>query len=81
MAVVVEDDTHVMMQNIIDVAGKLCASEEKITKLFLEVRRSNEVAQNLYQQWQFSVLSVRKGYYRAADKRREDALVMMRKLN
>ncbi|RLD12886.1 ribosomal-protein-alanine N-acetyltransferase [candidate division KSB1 bacterium] len=43
---------------------------------FLEVRRSNKAAINLYESFGFKVLSVRKRYYRDG----EDALVMVKDL-
>jgi ribosomal-protein-alanine N-acetyltransferase len=44
--------------------------------LWLEVRRSNARAQALYLRYGFRDIGVRRGYYPAADGRREDALVM-----
>ena len=41
----------------------------------LEVRRSNETAQRLYERFGFAVAGVRRGYYRQPD---EDALVLWR---
>lgn len=41
----------------------------------LEVRRSNEIAQRLYERFGFAVAGVRRGYYRHPD---EDALVLWR---
>ncbi|HEX5126306.1 MAG TPA: ribosomal protein S18-alanine N-acetyltransferase [Rhodocyclaceae bacterium] len=55
------------------------AREAGATQMFLEVRRSNEVAQALYYRWGFRPVGVRKNYYPAADGR-EDAVVMACKL-
>ncbi|MEZ7863194.1 MAG: ribosomal protein S18-alanine N-acetyltransferase [Aeromonadaceae bacterium] len=44
---------------------------------WLEVRRSNERAQHLYEQAGYQQVGVRKGYYRA-EQGQEDALVMRR---
>jgi len=43
------------------------------TKLFLEVRRSNEPARHLYEQCGFEQISTRRNYYQHP---REDALIM-----
>lgn len=43
-------------------------------KIFLEVRRSNSVAQNLYESLGFEKISIRKNYYQ---KEKEDAIIMM----
>lgn len=64
---------HVLVEDIIQQAN-----QQKSKKIFLEVRASNKVAQSLYQQWQFEQLSIRKGYYRTPNKKREDALVFVR---
>lgn len=45
---------------------------QKITKIFLEVRISNDAALNLYQQNGFIIVGKRKNYYR----NQEDAIVM-----
>ncbi len=50
--------------------------EIKIKKLFLEVRRSNEVAQSFYEKQGFTYVGVRKNYY----KNQEDALIMTKLL-
>ena len=50
--------------------------EMKIKKLFLEVRRSNEVAQSFYEKQGFTYVGVRKNYY----KNQEDALIMTKLL-
>lgn len=68
---------HMLMSDILDVA-----KQENLTKLFLEVRSSNRVAQSLYLKWQFDQIALRKGYYRptSPDGAREDAFVLMRRL-
>lgn len=50
--------------------------EMKIKKLFLEVRRSNVVAQSFYEKQGFTYVGVRKNYY----KNQEDALIMTKLL-
>jgi len=45
-------------------------------QLWLEVRRGNERAHALYRRYGFRDIGVRKGYYPAAQQRREDAFVM-----
>lgn len=50
------------------------AVEESTETIFLEVRASNIAAQQLYQQFGFEKISVRKAYYRRG-KGREDAWV------
>ena len=50
-------------------------SNKNITKLFLEVHSNNEVAISIYSKYGFKQISVRKNYYRSADKN-IDALVM-----
>ena len=50
--------------------------QKNIEKIFLEVRKSNVVAQKLYQKMGFKVISQRKEYY--SDN--EDALVMAKEL-
>ena len=70
---------HLLMEEII----RLAAAMQK-TKIFLEVRASNEVAQNLYLKWQFEKISIRKRYYSMPNSSntndREDAFVFMRHL-
>jgi len=61
---------HLLMNDIVELA----------TCNALEVRVGNQVAQALYQQWQFHTLSVRKGYYRTPTEAREDGLVMVKQL-
>lgn len=46
------------------------------TIALLEVRKSNDAAQRLYERLGFERLGLRKGYYPAAEGRREDALVL-----
>jgi ribosomal-protein-alanine N-acetyltransferase len=48
--------------------------------LWLEVRTSNERAQRIYERQGYRRVGERKGYYPAADGRREDAIVMSLKL-
>ena len=49
------------------------ASAEGVERIFLEVRRSNIAAQNLYHKYGYQIVGVREGYY--ADNH-EDALLM-----
>lgn len=49
---------HGLMQDILSIS-----TEWELNKVFLEVRKSNTVAQQLYQKWQFKHISVRKHYY------------------
>ncbi len=67
---------HFLMRDIIGLAKEYGAS-----KVFLEVRVSNEIAKTLYQKWQFEQIAIREKYYRTPDKQREDALVFVRRLN
>ncbi len=53
----------------------LCAFDRGARRLFLEVRPSNHVALALYRSAGFAQIGVRKDYY-AADRGREDALVL-----
>lgn len=64
---------HALMHDIIDFS-KL----KKLEKIFLEVRASNLIAQNLYQKWQFKQIAIRENYYRSHSKQREDAFVYVR---
>ncbi len=68
---------HMLMDDIVKIAKK-----QSLAKIFLEVRASNQVAQDLYIKWQFKQIGLRKEYYRptTADRTREDALIFMRKL-
>lgn len=52
------------------------ASVQQITRLFLEVRDSNEAAQTLYRKYGFTECGRRKHYYSLPDGRREDAVLM-----
>jgi ribosomal-protein-alanine N-acetyltransferase len=54
------------------------AREEGLVKLFLEVRRSNERALELYRSRGFTQIGVRKGYYRRP---LEDALIFQRPIS
>lgn len=56
------------------------AAERQGNSIFLEVRESNVVAQNLYDQEGFNRIGLRKNYY-PADDGREDALVYAKELN
>lgn len=68
---------HMLMTDIIEFA-----EQRGLSKLFLEVRASNTIAQSLYLKWQFNQIALRKKYYRPTSKSgvREDAFVYMRKL-
>lgn len=52
------------------------AREQKIASVLLEVRVSNARAIAVYEQFGFSEIGRRKGYYPAQQGRREDAIVM-----
>ena len=52
------------------------ASTQHITRLFLEVRESNEAAQMLYRKYGFAECGRRRDYYSLPDGRREDAVLM-----
>ena len=56
------------------------AEERQGNSIFLEVRESNLIAQNLYDQEGFNRIGLRKNYYPAEDGR-EDALVFAKELN
>ncbi len=56
------------------------AEQRQGNSIFLEVRESNQVAQNLYDQEGFNRIGLRKNYYPAEDGR-EDALVFAKELN
>lgn len=47
-----------------------------VQALWLEVRQSNQTAQNLYQSLGFNEVTVRKNYYPTPDGKRENAVVM-----
>jgi len=70
---------HLLMEGVIRLA-----MESKKTKIFLEVRASNEVAQGLYLKWQFEHIAIRKRYYSIPNSSntndREDAYIFMRHL-
>lgn len=67
---------HILMHDIVDIANHIVG----IKKIFLEVRAGNQIAQRLYQQWQFQQIAVRKKYYRTKSQEREDALVLVKLL-
>lgn len=50
--------------------------QQKISTLWLEVRKSNKIAQKLYLECGFNEVDIRKNYYPTRDNSREDALVM-----
>jgi len=56
------------------------AEQKAVESVFLEVRVSNQVAIQLYEQEGFNQIGVRKDYY-PADDGKEDALVFARALN
>ncbi|MCW9013212.1 MAG: ribosomal protein S18-alanine N-acetyltransferase [Gammaproteobacteria bacterium] len=64
-----------MLYKLLDVA-----EEKKVDSIFLEVRGSNTVAIQLYEQEGFNKIGVRKDYY-PSDNGREDALVFAKALN
>lgn len=68
---------HMLMADILEFA-----ETRHLSKLFLEVRVSNQVAQSLYLKWQFRQIAMRKQYYRpnSVTEVREDALVFLRQL-
>lgn len=68
---------HRLMQDIIEFAEK-----KSLSSLFLEVRASNEVAQNLYAKWGFKQIAIRKQYYRNPEpgSPKEDALVFVKQV-
>lgn len=45
-------------------------------RIWLEVRRSNQLARDIYAHWGFETVGERKNYYPAGRGQREDALVM-----
>lgn len=57
------------------------ARERLLSTVWLEVRVSNERALALYHRWGFVQNGLRRGYYPAAGGRREDAVVMMKRLS
>ena len=62
-------------RHLLSVLVELCRSEAAHS-LWLEVRQSNQRAQSVYDQFGFRACGLRKGYYPAAQGRREDAVVM-----
>jgi ribosomal-protein-alanine N-acetyltransferase len=52
------------------------AREKSMASILLEVRPSNQRAFAIYQRYGFVQIGHRKGYYPAADNKREDAIVM-----
>jgi len=64
-----------IVQHVIDYANSVSS-----VIILLEVRRSNDRAQQLYLQSGFNEMSVRKGYY-PAKQGREDAILMAMDLN
>jgi len=61
-----------MLQHLLDRA-KIQGADE----VFLEVRPSNTIAQNLYKKFNFVEIGIRKGYYPAAENgEKEDALTL-----
>lgn len=52
------------------------AAAADIVAAYLEVRRSNEAAMNLYEKLGFSLIAVRPDYYPENPGKREDALIM-----
>jgi ribosomal-protein-alanine N-acetyltransferase len=54
--------------------------ERRLAMLWLEVRSSNQRARALYARRGFAEVGVRRGYYPAAFSKREDAVVMSRRL-
>ena len=62
-------------RHLLGVLVDRCRSEASHS-LWLEVRQSNQRAQSIYEQFGFRACGLRKGYYPAAQGRREDAVVM-----
>ena len=62
---------------LLDAAEKL-AKSENITRLFLEVRVSNDIAKNLYYSHGFSDMGIRKNFY---ERPVEDALVLRKSIS
>lgn len=60
---------------LLDVLVSHCR-EHGARRLWLEVRPSNARARSIYQRYGFRLVGVRRGYYPAAQGRREDAQVM-----
>jgi ribosomal-protein-alanine N-acetyltransferase len=68
---------HRLMQDIVEFA-----ESRSLSSLFLEVRASNSVAQNLYEKWGFEQIAIRKQYYRNPNVNgpKEDALVFVKRI-
>ena len=66
-------------RTLIDALVALCRTRAA-RELWLEVRASNEHARSMYAHLGFTQVGLRKGYYPAPLKRREDAVVMSLKL-
>ncbi len=62
-------------RTMLEALVRVCRERAAAT-LWLEVRPSNLRARRLYEQFGFEQVGLRRGYYPAADGRREDALVM-----
>jgi len=60
---------------IVETLFQICRLE-KVASITLEVRRSNEIAQNLYKKYGFVEEGVRKNYY---EDNREDAVIMWKR--
>jgi len=64
------------------VAAKIVAqmlefvTQKQVANIFLEVRKSNIAAINLYQKFDFKIISTRKNYYHNDDGTSEDAIMM-----
>lgn len=56
------------------------SNQTDVDMILLEVRRSNESAQQLYQSEGFHELGVRRAYYPAANNGREDAIILAKYL-
>lgn len=54
------------------------AATHKVKRIFLEVRKSNCIAQDMYRKYGYKVTELLKNYYQ---EEKEDALVMEKKLN
>ena len=67
-----------LMKNseMLDILYKELKNNE-VSKIFLEVRRSNEAAINLYKSEGFEETGIRKGFY---EKPREDAILFMKNI-
>lgn len=63
---------NILMEYLID-----RCKEDRIYAITLEVRRSNEIAQNLYKKYGFKPGGIRKEYY---SDNREDAIIMWKQI-